>query len=110
MNVQRSSDYPVGVPIDTTEYSILTHMFARHLGLKVGRLTHVMGDSHIYKNQSEGVVQHFRQYHSFDFDNAKKPKLIFKEDAPTNFWELKAEDIEVVDYEPAPFIKFEVAV
>lgn len=110
MIVQRSSDYPVGVPFDTTEYAILTHMFARHLRLRVGRLTHVMGDSHIYKNQTEGVVEHFRQYRNFDFDNAKKPKLVFKEDAPTNFWELKAEDVEVVDYEPAPFIKFEVAV
>lgn len=109
MVVQRSSDYPVGVPFDTTEYAILTHMFARHLEVGVGRLTHVMGDSHIYENQLKGVQKHFEQYNKFDFNNAKKPKLVFKDNAPTNFWGLKADDIEVIDYEPADFIKFEVA-
>ena len=48
MLTQRSADYLVGVPFNTTQYAILTHLFARHLGVGVGRLTHVMADVHIY--------------------------------------------------------------
>lgn len=110
MLVQRSSDYPVGVPFDTTEYAILVHMLARHLGVEVGILTHVMADSHIYANQIDGVKQLFAQYDELQKNPRKTPKLIFKDDAPTNFWEMSIDDIDIVDYEPMPVISFEVAV
>lgn len=110
MLVQRSADYPVGVPFDTTQYAILTHMFARHLGVRPGILTHVMADSHIYENQVEGVEKQFKQYETLKTIEQKQPKLIFKEDTPTNFWQMKIDDIDIVDYEPMPPIKYEVAV
>lgn len=114
MLVQRSADYPVGVPFDTTQYAVLVHLFARHLGVKPGKLTHVMADSHIYENQMEGVKKQLRRYY-FDLlaDEERmklRPKLIFKEDAPTNFWQIKLEDLDLVDYDPMPPIKYEVAV
>lgn len=52
MLVQRSSDYLVGVPFNTTQYALLTHLFARHLGVEVGILTHCMADAHIYQYDS----------------------------------------------------------
>lgn len=107
MLVQRSADYPVGVPFDTTEYALLTHLFARHLSVKPGILTHVMADSHIYANQIEGVDKQLEQQATRD--NLKLPKLIFKDDAPTNFWQVKIDDFDIVDYEPMPAIKYEVA-
>lgn len=54
---QRSGDMPVGVPFNTTQYAALMHMFARHLGVKPGVLTHVIADAHIYDNQMDLVAE-----------------------------------------------------
>ncbi len=110
MLVQRSADYPVGVPFDTTQYAILTHLFARHLGVKPGLLTHVMADSHIYQNQIAGVLLQISQYDEIRPIRKPIPKLVFKDDAPTNFWQITLDDFNIIDYEPMPAIKYEVAV
>lgn len=109
MVVQRSADYPVGVPFDTTQYAVLTHLFARHLGVKPGKLTHVMADSHIYENQIEGVKKQLHRYY-YEGCSPLTPKLVFKDDAPTNFWQVKLDDMTVKNYDPMPPIKYEVAV
>lgn len=110
MLVQRSADYPVGVPFDTTEYAVLVHMFARHLGVKPGILTHVMADSHIYENQYDGVKKQLEQYEKLAGENRKTPRLNFREDALKDFWQMGLNDIYLEDYDPMPAIKFEVAV
>lgn len=104
MLVQRSADYPVGVPFDTTQYAVLTHLFARHLGVAPGILTHVMADSHIYANQIEGVKQQLDNYENICENKTK----IFIEGSP-NFWDVKLSDISIVDYHPCGIIKYEVA-
>lgn len=109
MLVQRSADYPVGVPFDTTQYAALTHMFARHLGVRPGLLTHVMADSHIYNNQVEGVIKQLNQYNNLKVAEHKKPKFIIK-DIVASFWEMSIDDFDIVDYMPMPAIKYEVAV
>ena len=106
MLVQRSADYPVGIPFNTTQYAILTHLFARHLGVQPGLLTHVMADSHIYANQIEGVKKQLEQWKSLNTTNIPKIEI----SGPTNFWDIKLENIQVVDYNPLPAIKYEVAV
>lgn len=105
MLVQRSADYPVGVPFDTTEYALLTHMFSKHLKVKPGILTHVMADSHIYENQIEGVHKQLEQFSAMKKN--QYPKLqIYKDD----FWKITIDDFELLNYEPMPAIKYEVAV
>ena len=52
---QRSGDFPVGVPFNTTQYAELMHMFAYELGVKPGILTHVIADAHIYYRLMTGV-------------------------------------------------------
>lgn len=110
MLVQRSADYPVGVPFDTTEHAVLVHLFARHLGVRPGILTHVMGDSHIYENQLEGVKKQLDQYEALKTIAPQTPTLAFREDAPTNFWQVKLDDINIVDYNPMAAIKYNVAI
>lgn len=110
MLVQRSSDYPVGVPFDTTQYAVLTHLFARHLGVLPGILTHVMADSHIYENQLPGVEQQFKQYKELVTVVTPEPDIWFKENAPTNFWDVSIDDFDIINYNPMPAIKYEVAV
>lgn len=111
MLVQRSADYPVGVPFDTTQYAVLIHLFARHLNVRPGLLTHVMADSHIYENQVEGVEKQLKNANILTHSWAKPtPKLVFNEGAPTNFWQIKLEDLRLEDYDPMPPIKYKVAV
>lgn len=56
MITQRSGDYLVGVPFNTTQYAFLTIAFARHLGVEPGILIHNISDAHVYE----------RQYGNFD--------------------------------------------
>lgn len=115
MLVQRSADYPVGVPFDTTQYAALTYMFARHLGVKPGILTHVMADSHIYENQIPGVEKQIEQYKQLckerwsNRDALPSPQFFINEKVD-NFWAMSIDDFEVHNYDPMPAIKYEVAV
>lgn len=108
--IQRSADYPVGVPFDTTGYAFLTHMFARHLGVRVGTLVHFMSDSHIYVNQLDGVKVQLANWETLKkVPPTTAPKLVFREGAPTNFWAMTPEDIDIVDYAPMGKIAYEVS-
>ena len=77
MLVQRSGDIPLGVPFNTTQYAVLTHVLAELCGLKVGILTHVINNAHIYENQIEGIerqlfnfneMQTYENYHKILFE------------------------------------------
>ena len=52
---QRSADMFLGVPFNIASYSLLTHMFAKLLDLKVGDFIWTGGDCHIYQNHFEAV-------------------------------------------------------
>ena len=54
---QRSADMFLGVPFNIASYSLLTHMFAQLLNLKVGDFVWTGGDCHIYSNHFEQVKQ-----------------------------------------------------
>ena len=46
---------PLGVPFNSAQFSVLTHMLAQVTGLKPGLFTHVINNAHIYENQIEGM-------------------------------------------------------
>lgn len=134
MLVQRSADFLVGVPFNTTQYAILTHLFARHLGVGVGKLTHIMADCHIYNYESHVTgfnkmndnfarLEMLSQMDS-DFveecmgenETVKKlysvmdsnPKLVINT-PETNFFSISVDDVRVENYNYMEKIKFDVA-
>ena len=94
---QRSVDFPLGLPFNIASYGILLHLLAKEANMIPNRLIFNGGDCHIYLNQIDGVKQQLKQ------ETYKLPKLILKNDSIFN---LKFEDIEIVDYESSPTIKF----
>lgn len=54
---QRSGDFFLGVPFNISSYALLLHIIAKETGLKVGTLTHTIGDAHIYSNHMDQVEE-----------------------------------------------------
>ena len=92
---QRSADMFLGVPFNIASYSLLIHMFAQILGLKVGEFIWTGGDCHIYNNHKEQVLQ--------QLERKERPGPTLEMPAFTNLEELlqtKTSDYKLVDYNP----------
>ena len=99
---QRSADTFLGVPFNIASYALLTHIIASECGLEVGEFIWTGGCVHLYKNHFEQAkLQLTRSPRQF-------PKLVIKNKKPFDKYEF--EDFEIVDYNPHPSIKAEVAV
>lgn len=99
---QRSADTFLGVPFNIASYALLTHIIAAECGLEVGEFIWTGGCVHLYKNHFEQAkLQLTRSPRQF-------PKLVIKNKKPFDKYEF--EDFEIVDYNPHPSIKAEVAV
>ncbi|MDR2336895.1 MAG: thymidylate synthase [Candidatus Nomurabacteria bacterium] len=53
----RSNDVPLGMPFNVSQYAVLCHLVAQACGLKVGVMTYVINDAHIYENQIDGIEE-----------------------------------------------------
>tara|TARA_R110000851_G_scaffold96882_1_gene210113 strand:- start:3123 stop:3989 length:867 start_codon:yes stop_codon:yes gene_type:complete len=102
---QRSADMFLGVPFNIASYSLLTHMFAQLLGLKVGDFIWTGGDCHIYSNHFEQVKQQLER------EPRKGPTLLMPKFADLH--ELTATipaQYQLLDYDPMLSIKAPMAV
>ena len=100
----RSNDAPLGLPLNMLEYSILCHIIANICNMTVGRLIYFGGDIHIYTNQIEACKE---QLERKGFD--KLPKLIIKRKLE-NIDDINYDDLEIVNYNSDPVIKFPLSV
>lgn len=67
---QRSVDSFLGLPFNIASYALLTHLLANWTGLKVGKLSCDLGDTHIYMNHFDAVNKYLNNPVQY------KPELI----------------------------------
>lgn len=103
MLIQRSGDWGLGIPFNTTQYATLVHLLAQVTGFRPGLFTHVINNAHVYENHVEGISKQFTR------TPYSAPKLILNPDIK-NFYDFTADDINLEDYKCHPKIPMQVAV
>jgi len=100
---QRSADIFLGVPFNIASYALLLQMMAQVTGLKAGDFVHTLGDAHIYVNHFEQVkLQLTREF---------RPLPLMKINPEVkSIFDFRFSDFELINYDPHPHIKGEVAV
>lgn len=100
---QRSADTFLGVPFNIASYALLTLMVAQVCDLEPGEFIHTFGDAHIYSNHIEQVNLQLSR------DCRALPQMKINP-AVKDIFGFTFEDFELVNYDPHPHIKGEVAV
>jgi thymidylate synthase len=54
---QRSGDMGLGVPFNILSYCVLTHLLAKHCGLKAGEFIHHIGNAHVYDDHVDNLLE-----------------------------------------------------
>lgn len=98
---QRSADLALGVPFNIASYALLLTMVAQECELTPGVFVHTLGDAHLYENHLDGVREQLER------EPLPLPQVRV---ARKPIDEIVFEDIELLNYEHHPFIRFEVAV
>lgn len=103
---QRSNDMLVAHHINAMQYVALQMMIAKHFGWKVGKFFYFINNLHIYDNQFEQAEELLRR----EATNCQ-PRLVLNVPDGINFFDIKPEDFELVDYDPVkPQLKFDLAI
>jgi thymidylate synthase len=100
---QRSADMFLGVPFDIASYSLLTHLIAHVMGMKVGKFIWVGGDTHIYLNHLEQVREQLRR------QPYRLPQLKIHKDV-SNLFDFTLNDFSLENYQFHPSIPAPMAV
>lgn len=114
---QRSADLPIGIPYNVLQYTIINKLVAYATGHRPGRVTGVLGDCHIYKDQIPMVQEMIRRYDSGEVNQCTNPILRLSDDIvlsdgvfDINKTKLDGSDFELLNYNPLDAIKIPVAV
>jgi dihydrofolate reductase/thymidylate synthase len=90
---QRSGDMFLGVPFNIASYAFLLHIISDMTRYKPGKLIHILGDTHIYKNHLKSVNK------QLDRIPQQFPRLEISEDlSKISIDELKEEYFQIKDY------------
>ena len=100
---QRSADTFLGVPFNISSYALLLLMMAQVTGLKAGDFIHTTGDTHLYLNHIEQAKLQLTR------TPRELPQMKLNPDVK-NLFDFRYEDFELLNYDPWPHIKAEVAV
>lgn len=76
---QRSSDVPLGLPFNVTQYATLMNMYAHVANLKVGTLSWSIKDAHIYVNQVPMIKEQIERAEKILYYEMLRPNVLKKE-------------------------------
>jgi len=96
---QRSADIMIGIPSDIIFAALWLTTLANHTGYKAGKITMVFGDTHIYKEHLDGAKEYLKRPILYLPEYINKCKDIYK---------FVPDDIELINYQYNPQIKFEL--
>lgn len=99
---QRSVDVALGLPFNIASYAIFLLLLAKETGYEPGKLVGFLGDTHIYVNHEEGLKE--------QLSREPLPLPHLKINNFTSIFDWEYTDIELIDYQSHPTIKFDIAV
>ena len=101
---QRSADVMVGIPSDMILAYLWVQCLSKELGFKPGEVTMNFGDAHIYEEHIAGAKQYLE---------VLEPRLIpiaTLNDTFTCIESFYPDQLDIIQYDPHPSIKFELKV
>lgn len=118
--MQRSCDMPIGIPYDMLLYTLLNKIVALCTGHIPGHVYGLLGDSHIYVNQIDGVKKMLNRAETDEFKSCPQPKLyiedrIFDIIAKKGWCDLSdfaidGSDFKIMEYKPLDKIDMPVSI
>lgn len=104
--VQRSNDMLVAHHINAMQYVAFQMMIAKHFGWKLGKFFYFVNNLHIYDNQFPQAEELLKREES-----ECHPQLVLNVPDGTNFFDIRPEDFELLDYNPVkPQLSFDLAI
>lgn len=100
---QRSADIFLGVPFNIASYALLTMMVAQVCDLKPKEFIHTFGDAHLYSNHMDQAREQLSR------EPRQLPTMKINPEIKDIFG-FTYDDFELLNYDPHPHIKAEVAV
>ena len=102
---QRSVDSFLGLPFNVASYALLTHIIAKMCDLEVGELIFSGGDTHIYKNHFDQVMEQLNRV-PFDKPTIELPEFKSLDEVLTK----TPKDFKIHNYQSHPAITAQMAV
>ena len=100
---QRSNDVALAYATNISQYACLLMMVAHTVGLKPGKFSRYVDNLHIYSRHIEGCKE-FLQRKSQE----TSPTILFNP-SNNNFKDYTVDDFQLINYNPQPNIKMEIA-
>jgi len=98
---QRSGDVGLGIPFNIASYSFLTHILAKHCGLKAKNFIHFIGDAHIYEEHIDSLNEQIKR------KPLKFPTIDIKE-KQKQIGDYSLDNVKVINYKSEKRIEMEM--
>ena len=100
---QRSNDVALAYGVNICQYACLQMMLAHTVGLKPGKFSRYVDNLHIYSRHIEGCKEFLKR------EPQETSPIILFNPSHNNFKDYIVDDFQLINYNPQPNIKMEIA-